>query len=196
MKKNAYLSVDIEADGPSPYKNSMLSFGATLLTKDKKILSKWEWNLRPLEGHEADPKTMKEFWQKNAENKQAYKYCTTNPLDPIKVFQKFACILEEWQKEYKIVTVMWPSAYDWQWLNYYFAAAGTDNPLGFSAFCISTFIKSINPSKSIEWDEKFDASFNDPNYPHTHMPLDDALEQGMKFLNALHLHEKQKDEKK
>ena len=76
MKKNAYLSVDIEADGPSPYKNSMLSFGVTLLTKDKKILSKWEWNLRPLEGHEADPKTMKEFWQKNAEIRIADERCT------------------------------------------------------------------------------------------------------------------------
>jgi hypothetical protein len=190
--EEVYLSFDLEANGPSPYANSMLSLGAALLKEDKTILTTWEWKFTPLPNHVEDEDTMVNFWGKNDENKAAYRYSTTNQEDPVQVFKTWAAELKQLKKLFIIAPAAHPSAYDWQWINYYFAYAGIPNPLGFTAFCISTFIKSLNPNKSLEWDEDFDNSFNDPNYVHTHRPLDDALEQGMKFLNALHWHRNNK----
>ncbi len=180
-KEETILTIDMEADGPSPYENSMMSLGAALLTMDKKIIGKWEWKFFPLEGKRQDETTM-EFWAKNPE---AYQYSTSDQVDAFGVFRDWSVVLEGLKESYDITTVAWPAAYDWQWPNYYFPASGVKNPLGFSAFCISTFIKTINPSKTLKFDAKFDASFNDPEYKHTHKPLDDALEQGMKYLNAV-----------
>lgn len=179
-KELVYLSFDIEADGPSPISNSMLSLGATLLKRDKTILKKWEWNFKPLDGHVTDEDTM-DFWSRN---KEAYEYCTTNQQDPMEVFAKWKSEILELQLTYDILPIAYPAAYDWQWINGYFSLLKTENPLGYTAFCISTFIKCINPKKTLTYDGEFSSSFNDKNYPHTHKALDDAIEQGMKFLNA------------
>lgn len=179
-KETVFLSFDIEADGPSPVTNSMLSLGACLIREDKSVLREWEWKFKPLEGHVQDEDTM-DFWSRN---KEAYEYSTNDQKDPMEIFSKWKSEILELKLAYDIMPIAWPSAYDWQWVNGYFSLLKTDNPLGYSTFCISTFIKSINPSKSLKFDKDFDASFNDVDYPHTHKPLDDALEQGMKFINA------------
>jgi hypothetical protein len=187
-KETIFCSFDVEADGPSPFENSMLSLGIVFFKENKTILGMKEWKLYPLKGHKTESDTM-EFWSKFPD---AYKHSTSEQVDFVEAFKEFAKEINDYKKKYTIIPVACPAAYDWQWINYYFSASGISNPLGYSAFCISTFLKSINPTKSIMYDEKFNETFKDPNYPHTHKPLEDALEEGMKFLNALKWHKEQK----
>ncbi len=56
-----YISTDIEADGPIPGQNSMLSFGSAAYTKEKNLISTFEVNLECLEGASVDPDT-KKWW--------------------------------------------------------------------------------------------------------------------------------------
>lgn len=62
-KENVYFSFDVEADGPSPCRNSMMSLGVALLDENKTILNTWECNFKPLDGHVQDSDTM-EWWAK------------------------------------------------------------------------------------------------------------------------------------
>ena len=53
-----YVSTDVEADGPIPGPNSMLSFGSAAYTAGKKLPGTFSANLLTLPGATADPETM------------------------------------------------------------------------------------------------------------------------------------------
>jgi hypothetical protein len=61
-----YVSTDVEADGPIPGPNSMLSFGSAAYTAGKELLGTFSANLETLPGTAADPKTA-EWWTKHPE---------------------------------------------------------------------------------------------------------------------------------
>jgi hypothetical protein len=61
-----YVSTDIEADGPIPGPNSMLSFGSAAYTRKKELLGTFTANLHTLPAATADPKTM-EWWRTQPE---------------------------------------------------------------------------------------------------------------------------------
>jgi hypothetical protein len=56
-----YVSTDVEADGPIPGPNSMLSFGSAAYTGGKELIGTFSANLETLTGATADPKTA-EWW--------------------------------------------------------------------------------------------------------------------------------------
>ena len=56
-----YVSTDIEADGPIPGPNSMLSFGSAAFLADGTMIGTFSRNLETLEGAVADPDTAK-WW--------------------------------------------------------------------------------------------------------------------------------------
>ena len=59
--EECYVSIDIEADGPAPGLNSMLSLGAAAFTSDGALAQTFSANLEPLpEAHE-DERTMR-WW--------------------------------------------------------------------------------------------------------------------------------------
>jgi hypothetical protein len=59
--KEIYVSTDVEADGPIPGPNSMLSFGSAAYTGGKELTGTFSANLETLPGATADPKTA-EWW--------------------------------------------------------------------------------------------------------------------------------------
>lgn len=61
-KPEIYISTDVEADGPIPGSNSMLSFGSAAYLADKTLLSTFTTNLETLPDAKPDPITM-EWWQ-------------------------------------------------------------------------------------------------------------------------------------
>ena len=69
-----YVSIDIEADGPAPGLNSMLSLGAVAFTSDGALVDTFSANLEARE----DPKTMR-WWAKQPE---AWAACRTQIRDP------------------------------------------------------------------------------------------------------------------
>jgi hypothetical protein len=64
--KEIYVSTDVEADGPIPGPNSMLSFGSAAYTAGKELIGTFSANLETLPGATADPKTG-EWWAQQPE---------------------------------------------------------------------------------------------------------------------------------
>ena len=60
--REIYVSTDIEADGPIPGPNSMLSFGSAAFRADKTMVGTFSANLTLLPGAVGDPKIM-EWWK-------------------------------------------------------------------------------------------------------------------------------------
>lgn len=180
-KEVIILSFDIEADGPAPIVNSMMGFGLCGITMEKKIVFECEKMLKPLDGAVKDKKTMK-FWEEEAG--EAFEYCTTNQQDPVQVFKDLDSKIIDLKKVYDVIPCALPSSFDWQWINCYFAKFGIENPLGFKAQCMNSYLWSMKKDRNPGTFD-FRQQFEDPNYPHTHKPLDDAKQQGMMFINAL-----------
>jgi len=63
-----YFSRDVEADGPIPGPNSMLSLGCAAF-KDDRLQNTFSVNLEFLDGATPDEHTTEEFWDRN---KSAY----------------------------------------------------------------------------------------------------------------------------
>jgi hypothetical protein len=178
----AYLTFDVEANGPAPHVNSMLGFGAALITPKKKILAKWEYHLLDFPRSKPDDDTM-EWW---STQKEAWDHIMTNRQEPSEVFQEFGLAIEKWKEEYTIIVITWPSAYHWQWFNVYFHKYFKSNPLGYSAKCIGSYLCGLANAnaKNPHADDEFIKQFQEPGFIHNHKPLDDALYQGMAMMNA------------
>ncbi len=80
-----YVSTDVEADGPIPGPNSMLSFGSAAYTVDKTLIGTFGANLLELPGAEADPGTM--AWWKTQPD--AWAECRRDPRDPAEVMPEY-----------------------------------------------------------------------------------------------------------
>ncbi|TDQ64523.1 uncharacterized protein YhfF [Maritalea mobilis] len=81
-----YIVTDIESDGPSPLRNSMLSFASVAMTRGGQFLGEFQAVLEPRKDRVPDPKTM-EWWKTEPE---AYKAATENAQSPEKVMKDYA----------------------------------------------------------------------------------------------------------
>jgi len=178
-KSEIYVSTDIEADGPIPGQNSMLSFGSAAYLEDKTLVSTFGANLETLQDANPDPKTM-EWWKKQPE---AWKACRQNLESP----QKAMCNYLTWLKKLPgtPVFVGYPVSYDFMFVYWYLIRFTGESPFSHSALDIKTlafavlkegYRKSTKKNMPKRW---FD------NKPHTHTALDDAIEQGALFCNIL-----------
>src|SRR5580700_10291730 len=80
-----YISTDVEADGPIPGPNSMLSFASAAFRADKTLVGTFEANLLTLPGAAGDPKTM-EWWRSQP---IAWAACRASPRDPADVMPEY-----------------------------------------------------------------------------------------------------------
>lgn len=177
-----YVSIDIEADGPIPGMNSMLSIGAAAFRLDsREPIATFERNLYPLPEATPDPDTMK-WW---AGQKEAWDYVTSNQTDPAQAMQDFRAWLEGLPG--KPTFVGYPASYDFMFAYWYIIRfTGFPAPFGFQAMDIKTLAA-----------EKLDIPFRQVgkrNMPkrwfegapkHTHKALDDAIGQGVLFVNMM-----------
>lgn len=186
-----YLSFDIEADGPSPCLNNMLSLGICGMTETGEIVYKYCENIKQLDNHVIDPDTKSEFWDKNPE---LWIKVNENQISCVVAMQKLSDdLLELHGKGYTFTWIAMPAAYDWQWLNYYWNYAAKNcadmkgQKLGFKAECLSTawntYIKLTkkNRAESNElWESVYGVN------PSKHNAYYDALHQGNVYIYLLH----------
>lgn len=173
-----YVSVDIEADGPIPGRNSMLSFGAVAYTSDGVEIARYNANLQPLPEAITNPQTM-EFWEKNPD---AYAAATAEPCDPALIMPEFSRWLERLGG--KPVFVGYPVTYDFMWLHWYLIAFNDLDPFSHAGLDI----------KTLAWSQ-LGGSFHRAskrNFPkrwfskkHKHIAVDDAAEQGELFFTIV-----------
>ena len=179
MKPEIYLSTDVEADGPIPGPNSMLSFASAAYTQEKELIGTFEANLETLDGAQGHPETM-QWWDTQPE---AWQACREDQQTPGGAMKKYY----DWLKQLpgKPVFVGYPAAYDFMFVYWYLMNFVGECPFSHSALDIKTlamgylktpYRQTAKRSMPKHW---FDA------LPHTHKALDDAIEQGALFCNIL-----------
>ena len=179
MAEEIYVSTDVETDGPIPGPNSMLSFGSAAYRADKTLLGTFSSNLQTLPGANGDPKTMA-FWK---ENQKAYDETRTNLEDPAHAMKKYAGWLDALPG--KPVFVAYPAAFDFMFVYWYLIKFAGQSPFSFSALDIKSFAMAMLKAEYRESSKRNMPKHWFPPAPHTHVALDDAIEQGLLFCNML-----------
>lgn len=181
-KQDIYASVDIEADGRVPGLSSMLSFATALYDIDKNLLGTFTRNLELLPGAKPEQST-ENFWNESEANKAAYAATRVDIISPEQAMTEYVA----WLKQFKGVPIFvgYPAAYDFKWIDFYTIAFTGDNPFGFSR-CIDVKTYAWAMLKQNQFTHC--AKRNMPKHwfdklPHTHVALDDAIEQGAMFIN-------------
>jgi hypothetical protein len=174
-----YISTDVETDGPIPGPNSMLSFGSAAYTADKQLISTFSANLTTLDGAAADPKTAA-WW---ATQPEAWAACRTNLENPEQAMPRYVAWLKS--LEGNPVFVAMPAGFDFLFVYWYLMRFAGESPFSFSALDIKTFAMAV-----LKIDYRKCTKRNMPHnwfddFPHTHIALDDAIEQGALFCNML-----------
>lgn len=174
-----YVSTDIETDGPIPGMYSMLSFGSAAYTKNKELISTFTANLDTLPGATTDPKTM-EWWKKQP---VAWEACRQNLQDP----QKAMRIYVNWLKNLpgKPVFVGHPSGFDFTFMYWYLIKFAGESPYSFSALDIKSYAMAVLKTNFRQTTKRRMPKEWFDDFPHTHIAIDDAIEQGALFCNML-----------
>lgn len=174
-----YVSTDVEVDGPIPGPHSMLSFGSAAYQADKTLVSTFAANLELLPGAAGHPDTM--AWWK--ENPDAWNACRRDLRSPAEVIPDYVRWLESLPG--KPVFVGFPVAFDFMFVYWYLIRFAGRSPFSFSALDIKT-MAMVMLGKEYRHCSKKDLPrrwFDD--LPHSHVALDDAIEQGAMFCNML-----------
>lgn len=182
MTAEIFVSTDVEADGPIPGPNSMLSFASAAYTADGALVATFEANLLPLEGAQGDRETMEWFQSKQAE---AFAATQVNRRDPVEAMRAYLTWLQALPG--KPVFVGYPASYDFMFVYWYLVRFTGERPFSHAALDIKTYAMAMTKSETFRTvvKDKFPKRWKDVELPHTHVALDDAKEQGMIFLKML-----------
>lgn len=182
-----YVSTDVETDGPVAGKHSMLSIGSAAFSANKDLLGTFSANLETLPGATADPKTTA-WW---ATQPQAWSACRQNLETPQAAMKRYL----DWLLSFpgKPVFVAYPSVFDFSFVYWYLLEFTGENPFGFSAIDIKTYAMALlrKPYRACG-KQAMPTDWFDP-VSHTHIALDDAIEQGRLFCNILKLNQAARD---
>jgi hypothetical protein len=174
-----YVSTDIEADGPIPGPYSMLSFASAAYMADKDLVDTYYANLETLPGASEHPDTMR-WWEGHPEAWEASRQ-DTRPAE--QVMPEYV----DWIKRLpgKPVFVAHPATYDFMFVYWYLIRFVGESPFGQAALDMKTLAMGLlglefhQATKGNMPDDWFDPA------KHTHIALDDAMEQGELFCNML-----------
>lgn len=188
--REIYFSIDVETDGPIPGPNSMLSIGAAAFLPNKTLLDTFSKNLTCIEGAVGDPDTMS-WWKTQPD---AWAACRKDTQAATRAMKKF----KDWVEQvcanehavtgvaHKAVFVGYPAGFDFLFVYWYLIRFTGSSPFSFSAV----------DTKTLAWAALGCHNYRDigkrtmpkrwmSNHPHTHVAVDDAIEQGELFCNIL-----------
>lgn len=188
-----YVSVDVEADGPCPGLNSMLSIGAVALHPEtlEEITPNGQFyvNLSLLDGAKPDYDTMT-WWKKQG---GMYEKTRTDLMDPAIAMRALA----DWLKVMAMyvpsgtsvpsrpVFVAYPAGFDFTYVYYYCHRFLGECPFGFQSLDMKSFASGcldmpfFGTAKStmpLEWQSPL---------IHDHYALNDALQQADMFRRMM-----------
>lgn len=171
VRKEIFISVDIESSGPIPGEYSMLSIGACLVDTPE---TTFERTLKPL-NRNADPEalavtgfTLEELELSGMRPQQA--------MTELELWVKAACIGDAIP-----VFVGLNAPFDWSFVNYYFHRFCGSNPFGFTALDIKAYYMGVIGSSWRDTRSSAMASRLRPTQNGNHNALQDALYQAELF---------------
>lgn len=174
-----YISTDVETDGPIPGPHSMLSIGSAAYSADKALVSTFSANLETLPGATADPKTAA-WWTTQPD---AWAACRKNLETPQAAMTRYVAWIK--QLKGKPVFVAYPAGFDFLFVYWYLIRFAGESPFSHSALDMKTFAMAV-----LKTGYRDSTKRNMPKHwfdklPHSHVALDDAIEQGALFCNML-----------
>ncbi|HYT91632.1 MAG TPA: hypothetical protein VEL76_23165 [Gemmataceae bacterium] len=175
-----YVSTDIESDGPIPGPHSMLSFASAAYRANKTLLGTFTANLETLPGAAGHPDTMA-WW---GQHPDAFAATRTDLETPETAMRRYVAWLKGLPG--KPVFVAYPAGFDFLFLYWYLIRFVGESPFSFSALDLKTYAMALLRTEYREAVKRnMPKHWFDPSVPHTHVALDDALEQGAMFCNML-----------
>lgn len=179
MTTEIYFSTDVETDGPIPGDNSMLSLGSAAFTAEGKLIDTFYATLGTLPGAKGDVHTM-QWW---AENQAAYDETRKNIQPAQQVMERFV----DWVNGHqgKPVFVGYPAGFDFLFVYWYIIHHNLQSPFSFSALDIKTYAMAMLKKGYRESTKKNMPGRWFSGSKHTHVAVDDAIEQGELFCNML-----------
>lgn len=192
MAEEIYISTDIESDGPIPGPNSMLSLGAAAFVAPSRThIASFSANFELLEGATPDPDTMR-WWQ--SEQPEAWKACRQDQEKPEIAIGRFVTWVEGLPGIARkpsgavsnAVFVAYPAGFDFTFVYWYIRRFGKISPFEYNALDIKTFAMAVlgTPFRESVM-RNMPGSWLPKGRPSTHVALDDAIEQGVLFMNML-----------
>jgi hypothetical protein len=172
-----YVSTDIEADGPIPGPHSMLSIGSAAFLPNKTMIGSFSANLETLPDAAQDARTM-EWWKGFP---QAWEECRRDPRAPAEVMPAYL----RWLKGLpgRPVFLGWPASWDFMWVYWYLVRFTGERPFRESALDIRSYAMGMRKSNFHMTSRSYLPKRWFDERPHTHVALEDALEQGTLFCN-------------
>ena len=174
-----YISTDAETDGPIPGPHSMLSLGSAAYSADKRLLGTFSANFEALPGASAHPATAA-WWQTQPE---AWAACRRELEAPEAAMKRYVAWIATLPG--KPVFVAYPAGFDFLFVCWYLIRFTGASPFSHSALDMKTFAMAL-----LKKDYRDSTKRNMPKawfdpLPHSHVALDDAIEQGALFCNML-----------
>jgi len=175
-----YVSTDIEADGPIPGPHSMLSLASAAFRADKTVVATFSANLETLSEATPDPRTMA-WWQGFPE---AWERCRRDTRSPKAVMHNYA----NWVKALpgRPLFLGFPASWDFMWVYWYLFRFTGERPFREHAIDVRSYAMGMRKVSFQATSRTYlPKRWFDADLPHTHVALDDAMEQGAMFCNML-----------
>lgn len=157
----------------------MLSLGAAAFSSDGEMLGTFSVNLETMALAEEDQGTM-QWW---SENQAAYDATRTNLKNPKVAMQEFV----DWVSSFKgkPVFVGYPAGFDFLFVYYYLIHYLGKSPFSFSALDVKTYAMAVMKTPYRESTKKNMPKRWFSDALHTHVAVEDAIEQGKLFCSML-----------
>lgn len=179
-----YVSVDIETTGPTPLKHILLSIGAAAYFEDGERVGTFSHNLLPIpnmpSGFQVWDSDTEQFWKARPEALHATQIDRIPAQSALRAFSDFLRNLPGLP-----VFTAYPAGFDFSWI---FTVAGffdIELGLNWSALDIKTLAMAAGntgyrDAVKAGWKKSWKTKGR-----HTHIALDDAIEQGESFIKIL-----------
>ncbi len=161
----------------------MLSFGLAAFTLEKKLVGTFSRNLELLDGADLDERTMK--WWAEPEQAEAYTKSREHLVSPRGAMVDCKSWLDEMRAFGRPIVCGAPSGFDFTFMYYYFQRFLGESPIGFASLDLRSYAAAVMKRQYRHVGKRqYPAEWID-DLPHTHVALDDAIEQGCIIINMI-----------
>jgi 3'-5' exoribonuclease-like protein len=178
IEPTTFIVTDVETDGHSPLRNSMLSFASVAIDYDGTVHGEFETVLERRRERQPDPKTMK-WWEGFPD---AWAAATTDPKSPQIEMARFADWVEALPGHHVFAAA--PVMFDGPWIDHYLDVFANSRALGGpytgrqlfrgGGVCLYTMAGAMRGMDYLNWGMQRAPKSWYGDIPHTHKAIDDA----------------------
>ena len=153
-------------------------------TINKRLIGTFVRNLELLEGSKPDAKTT-DWWNRPG-HAQAYLASRVDPVHPRQAMEECRAWLQSLQTQGRPVICGAPSGFDFTFVYYYFQRMLGESPIGFAGLDLRSYAAAVMKRQYRQVGKRqYPQEWIDADLPHTHVALDDAIEQGCILINMM-----------